>query len=372
MTSHDTYRDRLLDLAYGELGPREAREVRAHVETCEECRAELARMTSTRSAMSALTDEKAPERGEAVLLAAAREVAMKRRPRPFVPTWLWRASVGAVAAAAVAVLAIRFSGLVRSPASQPQVNELVARSAPEPVKEPEPEKKELAAPSPPPTAQPAAPSPRSSPPARQKRAERGDGYGYAAASPTAPGAAAASATADATANAPAAASAAAPAPPAAREEEQRKQKRDVPAAPRAALAEARTSEGSRIEDPIAHHRRLQAEGRLRVDERAFPSCPGESFRRVEQDEQGRVVKLTRRGVLGGSPYQAELFYGEDGLLEAVRYQEGGVAREVRTRGAGARTSDVAGVLAAPGLPARALEPRRAADAGPDAPPACGD
>src|SRR5512147_3342395 len=102
MTSHETYREQLLELAYGELGRREARALRAHLEGCPECRAELSRMTATRSAMSALSNEPAPERGEAILLAAAREATRDRR-RPWLPSWVWGASIGAVGAAAVAL-----------------------------------------------------------------------------------------------------------------------------------------------------------------------------------------------------------------------------------------------------------------------------
>ncbi len=109
MTSHDTYREQLLDLAYGELGKGEARALRAHLDGCPECRAELARMTSTRSAMSALGEEPAPERGEAVLLAAAREAAQARR-RPWLPTWVWGTSIGVVGVAAVALVAVRLAG----------------------------------------------------------------------------------------------------------------------------------------------------------------------------------------------------------------------------------------------------------------------
>src|SRR5512140_369172 len=123
MIPHDTYQEQLLDLAYGELGKREARALRAHLEGCPGCRAELARMTATRSAMSALPEELAPGRGEAILLAAAREVARERRPRPLLPSWVWSVSVGAVGLAAVALLTVRLGGAVRSHASRPQGGE---------------------------------------------------------------------------------------------------------------------------------------------------------------------------------------------------------------------------------------------------------
>ena len=77
--SQDAFQDRLLDLAYGELSPREAREVEAHAASCPACRAELARIRETRRIMAALPDEPAPEAGERLLLAAAREAARASR-----------------------------------------------------------------------------------------------------------------------------------------------------------------------------------------------------------------------------------------------------------------------------------------------------
>ena len=85
---------------------------------------------------------------------------------------------------------------------------------------------------------------------------------------------------------------------------------------------------------------------------------------VEQDENGRVVKYTRRGSEGGAPFQVELYYGEDGLLGAVRYRAGDGVHELRL---GAAAPDA---LRA-GIPPWALEPSRSAEAGPGAPPRCG-
>jgi len=50
--SHDRFRDRLLELAYGELPPRQAREVEAHAESCAECGVELGRIRATRRVTS--------------------------------------------------------------------------------------------------------------------------------------------------------------------------------------------------------------------------------------------------------------------------------------------------------------------------------
>ncbi len=73
--THEELRDRLLDLACGELSPRDARAVEEHAAACEVCGAELARLRGTRRIMAALPEEPAPERGERILLAAAREAA---------------------------------------------------------------------------------------------------------------------------------------------------------------------------------------------------------------------------------------------------------------------------------------------------------
>ena len=90
--SHDRFQDRLLELAYGELPPKEAREAEAHAASCAECGAELARIRATRQAMSSLPEERAPE-GERILLAAAREAVRDRAPRRLPPSWAWSASV---------------------------------------------------------------------------------------------------------------------------------------------------------------------------------------------------------------------------------------------------------------------------------------
>jgi len=463
MTSHDTYRERLLDLAYGELGRRDARALRAHLEGCAECRAELARMTATRSAMSALPPEPAPERGEAVLLAAAREAARERRPKPFLPSWVWGASVGAVGVAAVALLAVRLAGTVRSPVSQPEGSELVSRSAQAgeakaaaPAAEPAPSA--AATPAPPPavagkvTAAPAKPVPepggeaglrdevegerrrepsgaatdagplglkerpdRKPAPMKRKaapppgggdeadliggavgaphRPDQPDGYSRSAGRGSAGGAAkkdalsANGAPAAARSEAPPAAEPepsvsapsefARPPPPAARaseggeapglEHEQdaaaAQEKREAPAPlPRAGEAKGRVAR-SATEDAIARHERLRAAGKLHTATASFRDCPGEASRQVERDDEGRVVKVTRRGTVDGTPFEAEQFYGEDGLLGAVRYRAAGAVRELHLGGPGA--------AAAGGVPAFALEPRHAADATLDAPPRCG-
>lgn len=101
--THDELRDRLLDLACGELSPRDAREVEEHAAGCAACGAELAAMRGTRQVMSALPVEPAPEDGARVLVAAAREAVRGRAPRRAGRRWLWAAPLVASLALVVAV-----------------------------------------------------------------------------------------------------------------------------------------------------------------------------------------------------------------------------------------------------------------------------
>jgi hypothetical protein len=491
--SHETLREQLLDLAYGELDRRAARALERHLQGCAECRAELQRMTSTRSAMSALSDVPAPDQGEAILIAAARETARGREAarRPFLPAWLWGASLGAVSLVAVAVLSVKLAGEPPPPGLRRSGDELVAVApterevAPAPAPEPaaaaqakapaQPASEAEPAPAAPavdaladkrakaglargemPAARPARQAPERSfaqaPAARDDAGTRaprrgdedlalggaplgalgsGDGGGlggkgglgldgeadlqpsrgagaraekkkdavkerFAAAPPAEP------TPAPATARPPPPPTTAAPdaaaAATAAREAKELHMDAgaDAAGAGREAaaldeLAEAtpaangpargalvarsegeapgptalrRDAPGAPGEDPIARHARLHAAGRLRTVTRTFAGCAAEAARVVELDEAGRVVKLTRRGTYRDEPFEVELFYGEDGLLGAARWRSGGKVREVRAGPPGTSMS-------AAGIPAAALQPQRAADAGPDVAPRCG-
>ena len=132
-----------------------------------------------------------------------------------------------------------------------------------------------------------------------------------------------------------------------------------------AKALSRTPAPAGAGDPIARHQSLAAAGALRVATAEFPDCPGESWRQVETDPQGRVVKLSRRGVLDGTPYETESYFDAGGALALVRFrQSAGHWREVRlSAAAGGSTGDVA-------VPSAILEPRRAVEAGLDAPARC--
>ncbi|WP_242345853.1 zf-HC2 domain-containing protein, partial [Anaeromyxobacter terrae] len=121
--SHERFADRLLEHAYGELSPREAREMEAHAAACAECRTELARVRATRRIMGALPEERAPEAGERILLAAAREAARDRAPVRILPAWIWSAS--ALAALFLAVGALSYRLLALRPAAERQGEELL-------------------------------------------------------------------------------------------------------------------------------------------------------------------------------------------------------------------------------------------------------
>ena len=76
--NHESCRERLVELVYGELAGREAREVERHLEACEACRAERDGLLATRAAMGRLEAPPAPERIDRTVLAAARRAAEER------------------------------------------------------------------------------------------------------------------------------------------------------------------------------------------------------------------------------------------------------------------------------------------------------
>jgi hypothetical protein len=74
--NHAETRELLLDLAYGELPPHVEAEVSAHVEGCEECRAERAEIESVRKAFAPIREEEQPSPGfDERILAASRAEA---------------------------------------------------------------------------------------------------------------------------------------------------------------------------------------------------------------------------------------------------------------------------------------------------------
>ncbi|HSD22474.1 MAG TPA: zf-HC2 domain-containing protein [Anaeromyxobacter sp.] len=397
--SHDRFGDRLLELAYGELSPREAREVEAHAESCAECGAELGRIRATRRVMGALPDERAPDAGERILLAAAREAARDRAPaRRILPAWVWSASV--LAALVVAVGAVSYRILAMRPAAERPGEELLGRaqyaeppstSAPAPAPA---EDEAQAAPSPsaaPPPAR-AAPPPRAAKPTapspgkrrapagareEQVRTEAGKAE-PAQASPPAEGRAVANEPPSAR-KAPESRAAEEDVGPAAPEElagfaeppsrmEEAPPRSDVatarsrsagaPAAasapaPRALPAPASPAAPDRSAAALARYSALRAAGSLSGEIRTFTDCEGESWRKVERDQEGRTVKYVREGRVAGRRVRVEHLFGADGGLAAVRVTD----------------LDRGGVVVPPGALGLSV-PRDASEAGPDAEPRC--
>ncbi len=414
--SHDRFRDRLLELAYGELSPREAREVEAHTESCAECGAELGRIRATRRVMGALPDERAPDAGERILLAAAREAARDRAPaRRILPAWVWSASV--LAALVVAVGAVSYRILAMRPAAERPGEELLGRaqyaeppstSAPAaaeeeprvaaPPSEPAPSRppsapaakrtgpSSAAEVAPPRAAKPAAPSRARDAAAESRPSEeraRADSREERAPPEAAPAAAAhakrravesaapeapqgrAVETDDGRA-APEALAGFAEPPPLQRDEPptrsdvatSRSRSAGAPAAapapaPSRSLASPQAPAPDRSAAALARYSALRAAGSLSAEIRTFTDCEGESWRKVERDPEGRTVKYVREGRVAGRRLRVEHLFSADGELAAVR------ATDLD------RGGDVASGALGLSLP------RDASEAGADAEPRCG-
>lgn len=101
--THDRAHALLLDLAYGELSPEEAREVSRHAAECSGCAAELERIGALRARAALLGDPPAPagDAGRAALVEAARRAVADRPTR----RWFTRPATLSFGAAA-AVIAI--------------------------------------------------------------------------------------------------------------------------------------------------------------------------------------------------------------------------------------------------------------------------
>lgn len=399
--THERFQERILDLAYGELTAGEARAVEAHAASCADCAAELARIRATRRLMGALPEEPAPESGERVLLAAAREAVRDRarvRSR-LLPGWAWSAS--AVAALVVAVGAVSYRLLELRPAAERAGEELLGSGpyaeAPAPAALAEPQAAKGAATS---RAPDVAPPSHAPVPAPHEPAAKRRGGEATTARRTAPRAEVAQAPAERLAHAPpaqpqeeptASAKAAsraespvaeADAPSAAEAEvvagfaappevaREAPSRRGVPAprsrsagapAPAAAPAPAqaeRAADAARVEDApaedaLARYGALRAAGALSGEVRTFPGCEGEAWRKVERDAGGRIVKYVREGRVSGVRVRVEHLFETDGRLALVK----------------ATDLDRGGAID-PGALGLTL-PRDAAEADPDAPPRCG-
>jgi hypothetical protein len=116
------------------------------------------------------------------------------------------------------------------------------------------------------------------------------------------------------------------------------------------------------DDAVARWVSLRASGKLRAEVRSFSGCDPdvarftESFRRLERDPQGRVVRYQVRGSTEGTAYEAEGFYDAAGVLRVERWRyEGGEVKERRHPASG---------------PAKTRLPERASGARIDAPGRC--
>jgi anti-sigma-K factor RskA len=112
MMSHDEMLDNVALYALGALSPREAAEVAAHLQTCEECRAEYGLLRPAVTAVGYSAEADALTEGPSALLKAR----LMKQVRPAQPAWprtsRWPAFVAA-ACIAIAVGAGLFSASLR-------------------------------------------------------------------------------------------------------------------------------------------------------------------------------------------------------------------------------------------------------------------
>ncbi len=386
---HQVLREKLVDLAIDALAPAEAREVEVHAAGCPECRAELASLRGVREAVRDLPPLPAPDRGEAVLLAAARQAADEAREarRPRLPAWLWGAALGGAGVAAMAVLAVKLTSGAPGPMDQevaaPAAVTAPAEAAPAPSAPPlasarpapqAEERKSFSQPPPPAriAAQSAAPTPSptpstpASPPAPPSLSPAPIPIPTPAPKAAAPRSAALTAKEDALA-APAADTALAlreeAAPP-------------NGGAATSAGASAPSSLG-RLRDaaPAAEPERRVAAKRAAAppaeaqaappatapeETRADPACPAEQRRTLWRDSQGRLIRRLRLGQLQGVAVLVDERFAPDGRIESARLEWAG-----RTALLGRAGLEAAAFLPPPGLRVAATAAEAEA-----APPAC--
>ncbi|HEY6100753.1 MAG TPA: zf-HC2 domain-containing protein [Anaeromyxobacter sp.] len=362
--THHAFAEKLLDLAYGELPPREAGKVEAHAASCEACRAELARIRETRRLMSALPEEPAPERGERILFAAAREAAERGAPRRVLPPWLLGATVVAASLVAVGAVSYRILAMRPGPLMREDPEALLGPS-PYAARPPAP-----ASPAPESAERPAEvrslradrEEPAGAPPKQAERKKaapaRGERRSIAYAEPPPPVEREAP-----PASGPPAVAAAPPAPA----EDARSPAPLPPAAAAGAVSDApRPVESERLgvargSRPAAKaagapgaRSELAGEAPYRSEARTFARCEGESARRVEIDAGGRVVRYVREGRIGGRRVRIVHLFRPDGSLVSATAQD----------------LDAGGAPFDP-ISAGIALPERAEEAGIDAPPRCG-
>jgi len=328
--THEAARELLLELAYGELPDREAAAVRAHVDVCEACGEEWARIARTRGAMRGLSPELPPERGERVLLAAARDAAERMgagRRRSRSP--LWR--LAATAALVVAVGGVSWRLLARREAPPEAAPDLRARAAAPAGRPP------AAAPA---LAEASRPEGKEAVARKANPSREGRPLSPALAGPG-PGEGAGSAVA-----------AAAPARAAAEDRARPAKAGAPPALPPAASLEAEVG-------------RLVERGGLRLVAERTRGC-GDGVVRIEvwAEAAGRPRRVVATVTGGATPRTVELLYDADGALRLARVRAAGASRLVAFDQAGRRVLEEGGGAGAAPWPDREL-PRRAATSAED-------
>ena len=285
----------LLDLAYGELSPDEAREVERHAAGCGSCAGQLEGLLATRRLAAQLADEPVPARGRAELLAAARRAVAPAPVRRRARSRAYALAASAAVVALAAGVALRLAGQ-RSPV--PVRNDVTALHDLAPLEDvapgagpgtpaPQVERPPVSTPAPsaPPIMAPAAPERRRAPPAPESQP------------PLAP--------------------AGAPAQPLAVAPERAEASRAPQAARPAERPEARASFEPR--SLVEETERRASAGELREEGRRL-TCDGAPVERVALLDGARVVKLT--------------VHADDGTVHEGWYDHGGRLRAVRRSTAG--------------------------------------
>jgi hypothetical protein len=334
----------MLELSYGELDGPSAREVRAHLEGCAACRAEWERMEATRAAMRRLGPEPAPP-GEGVLLAAARQAAGARAPRPLLP-WL-RLAAGAAAVVAVGGVSLRLlserpAREAEAPLASPPAAGAPAPAAPPPAPPAaRPERERLAA-RPEPRARP-APKAVAAPDrlAEAKARRSAEPFGGAREEVRRPGAAPPAVRPEASS----AVEPAGAAPLADRGPAPAAQRRGAARSPAAGEAHAEAAApapaAAFAEALVAELQRRRDEGRLDEARRRLDPCPGgDAARLAWLDGLGRARRLARTRPAPGGEVTVDHWYDDAGRLRLVRVDgvgpEGRFARRIVLDEAGRR------------------------------------
>lgn len=163
-----THEDRLLEFAYGELPPQEARAVELHVQSCTHCSQSLSDIRGVRTSMARLPLEPAPEAGLDSLLAYSQQAARRAAAGPApAPRWWRRWLVPALGLASVAF----FGVIVSQVQKQAELSPPAATASKTALKQEPQAAREEPAPPAPPAAVASAPAP-AAPEGKADRLER--------------------------------------------------------------------------------------------------------------------------------------------------------------------------------------------------------